>query len=352
MERRSSTSGTTRRLFGSWKSLLGFAISGVALWYVFRDQDPAALLREVRRARPLPFAAGTVIATAVFWIRAWRWKALIDPIKPTAFRSRFAATTIGFMGNNLFPWRFGEVMRTFALSKAESMPFVAALTTLVLERMLDGLTAMGLLFLSVGMSGLPGLRGDSELANNIQRAGIVLFAVLVAFAVVILWPPASRRLADGAIARLPARFRQRASAAAHGFLDAAGALRSGRLMARAIGWSIVYWTFNALGFWFAMHAFGLDYSYAAALFFQGILVIAVSAPSAPGYFGLYEAAASAVLVGMWGADATTSNAFAAAYHLAGYIPVTVIGLWYAHRLGMHPGRDAVPDTAVNVATDG
>jgi uncharacterized protein (TIRG00374 family) len=356
MERRARTRSRTRRLYGSWKAVVGFIVSGAALWFVFRDQDAGALIREVGQARPLPFAAGAFIATAVFWIRAWRWKALVDPVAPTSFRSRFAATTIGFMGNNVFPWRVGEVMRPLALARAESLPFVASLTTLVLERILDALTVMGLLFLSMSLPGLPGLGGSDQFADRIQRVGVVMFAALVAFVAVIVWPTLSRRIADALVARLPARFRPRARAAAHGFLDAAGALRNVHLMSRAVAWSIVLWMFNALGFWFAMRAFGLHYSYTAALFFQGILVIAVAAPSAPGFFGVYELAAAAVLVGMWGADATTSNAFAAAYHLAGYIPVTAIGLWYAHRLGVRPdvadSESTTPEPAVRVAHEG
>jgi hypothetical protein len=284
----------------------------------------------------------------VFWIRAWRWKALIDPVRQgTSFRSRFAATTIGFMGNNVFPWRMGEIMRPLALARAESMPIVASVTTLVLERMLDVLTVMGLLFLSMTLPGLPSLGGSEQFAARLHQLGMLLLAGLVVLSGMVVWPAASTRIGNAAVSRLPARVQPAAMSAVTGFLAAVGGLRDPKVMFRAVAWSLVLWLVNAVGFWFAMKSFGLNYSFTAVLFFQGILVIAVAAPSAPGFFGVYELAAAAVLVGMWGADATTSNAFAASYHIVGYIPVTVMGLYYAHRLGVSP-REAVGPPGVLV----
>ena len=343
--------GTGSRSFLSWKAFVGFAVSGVALYFVFRDQDLGALVREVGQARPLPFAIGAFIATAVFWIRAWRWKALLDPVRPgTSFRSRFAATTIGFMGSNVFPWRVGEIMRPLALARAERMPIVVCVTSLLLERSLDVLTVMGLLFLSMVLPGLPGLGGSEQFAGRLQQLGSALLAGLLVLSALIVWPALSARAAHAVISWLPARARPAATAGVNGFLAAVGALRQPGVLVRAVWWSLVLWLVNAAGFWFAMQAFGLNYSFTAVLFFQGILVIAVAAPSAPGYFGVYELAAAAVLVGMWGADATTSNAFAAAYHIAGYIPVTLIGLFYWHRQGMTPNEALAPVALVPAST--
>ncbi len=324
-----------------WKAIIGFVVSGVALWWVFRHQDLAALVRKVGSARPLPFALATVAATAVFWIRAWRWKALLHSVNPdTSFRSRFAATTIGFMGNNVFPWRLGEVMRPIALSRAERLPLVACITSLVLERLLDILLLMGLLFLSMGLPGLPAIAGSEQFTARLRTVGLILCAGLVLVAIIALWPALIARLARALLARAPARLRGVGMAAVDSFIGALRGLREPGVLLRAGGWSVVLWLVNAAGFWLAMRAFDLRYSFTAGLFFQGILALAVAAPSAPGFFGVYEFAAAAVLVGMWHADATTTNAFAAAYHIAGYIPVTVIGLYYAERLGVKPPRAA------------
>ena len=326
------TKGRRGRLL-DWKAVLGILISAAALYYVFKDQDLRALLHEVRSANPFYLFWATFAATFVFWIRAWRWKALLDPVREgTSFNSRFAATTIGFMGNNVFPARVGEFMRVIALARAEKIPIVTSATSLVLERMLDAFTVIALLFISMLLPGLPATAAGSGFGGKAAILGAAVTALLVVLCIFVLWPQSAVRAAEKMVRPLPVRARRPIIDGLEAFLLGAAALRSPRVLARAGAWSIVLWLVNALGFWLAFRAFGLPYSFTAALFFQGALVVAVSAPSAPGFFGVYEYVALIVLVNMWGADPTKTNAFAASYHIAGYIPVTLIGLYYAWRL--------------------
>jgi glycosyltransferase 2 family protein len=329
----------SRKRLLDWKAALGIVISAAALYWVFKDQDLGDILAEVRQANPVYFSLATFCATFVFWIRAWRWKALIDPVRTgTSFRSRFGATVIGFMGSNIFPARVGEFMRPLALSRAEGLPVVACFTSIVLERMLDALTVIGLLFLSMTLP-LPSLRGAEKHMGNAQTIGLamlVLLAVLIAF---VIWPRRAVRIAERMVAPLPAKVQRPIIDSLEAFLKGASALRNPTVLLRAGSWSIALWLVNAIGFWLAFKAFGLPFNLNAALFFQGLLVVGVAIPSGPGFFGVYEGWARVVLVSMWGANATTANAFAAAYHIAGFIPVTVIGLYYAHRFGIS-ARDA------------
>lgn len=326
------TKGRRRRLL-DWKAAVGILISAAALYYVFKDQDLGALLHEVRSANPFYLFWATFAATFVFWIRAWRWKALLDPVREgTSFSSRFAATTIGFMGNNVFPARVGEFMRVIALARAERIPIVTSATSLVLERMFDAFTVIALLFLSMVLPGLPATGEGAGYAWQAIVLGAAVTALLIVLCVFVLWPRAAVRAAEKMVSPLPTRVRRLIIDGLEAFLLGVAALRNPRVVVRAGVWSIVLWLVNAAGFWIAFHAFGLPFSFTAALFFQGVLVVGVAAPSAPGFFGVYEGVAKVVLVGMWGADPTTTNAFAASYHLAGFIPVTLIGLFYAWRL--------------------
>ena len=58
----------------------------------------------------------------------------------------------------------------------------------------------------------------------------------------------------------------------------------------------------------------------------------VAIPSAPGFFGTWHTAAQIGLVGPYGVDETQALAFATGYHLGGFIPITVLGFYYAWRL--------------------
>ncbi|MEO5510708.1 MAG: lysylphosphatidylglycerol synthase transmembrane domain-containing protein [Longimicrobiales bacterium] len=343
--------GTSRRGLLDWKAGLGIAISIAGLYWVFKGQDFGLIVSEVKQADPFYFSVATICATAVFWVRAWRWKSLLESVRPgTTFRSRFAATTIGFMGNNIFPARVGEFLRAVAISRTEKLPMVGCFTSIMLERMFDAFTVLGLLFLSMTMP-LPALRGAEEHTNRALLIGLVMLVMLVLLLGFAIWPTRAVNFAERAVKPFPARVQRPIVDALEAFLKGANALRNPRLLARAGSWSIILWLVNGIGFWFAFKAFSLPFNLNAALFFQGLLVFGVAIPSGPGFFGVYEGWAKIVLIGMWSADETTSNAFAIAYHIAGYIPVTVIGLYYASRLGISAKQAADSEDVVEKAVE-
>jgi hypothetical protein len=321
----------------AWKAALGVLISGLALWYTFRGVDLGEVWADIRRARPVLFLLSSAAATGVFWIRAWRWKVLLDPVSPgTTFRSRFAAVTIGFMGNNLLPARVGEFARAYALSRMTTVPVVASFGSLVLERVLDGVFVIGLLFVAMALPGFPDFSGGQFTYMWVVRSvGVTVLLVVAALAVLVFWPAGTIRRLEWAAARLlPVRLARPVVDACEAFLAGVSALRRPRLMLQALAWSAVLWLFNAVGFWIGFAAFDLDLGYVAALFFQSVVALFVSVPSAPGFWGIFELAADVVLVGLWGQAEVRALAYAVGFHLAGFVPVTVLGLWYAWRLGL------------------
>jgi glycosyltransferase 2 family protein len=82
---------------------------------------------------------------------------------------------------------------------------------------------------------------------------------------------------------------------------------------------------------------GIDAPFSAALFVQGVVVIGVSLPSTPGYFGPFEFAAKVSLV-LYGVSESLTVAWALTYHILSLIPITVIGLYYLARSGMRLGE--------------
>ena len=71
----------------------------------------------------------------------------------------------------------------------------------------------------------------------------------------------------------------------------------------------------------------------------GIVLIAttmaITVPSAPGYVGTYHAAAVYVLVNIFGAGLTESQAFAVLIHAIGFIPLVFIGFGYFLSSSIH-----------------
>ena len=65
----------------------------------------------------------------------------------------------------------------------------------------------------------------------------------------------------------------------------------------------------------------------------GVVALGVSVPASPGYFGVIQGCFIAVLSGL---SDQQEAVFAASvyYHLANYIPVTLLGLYYFNRSGL------------------
>jgi glycosyltransferase 2 family protein len=327
-----------RRAWGGWKAVVGLLISAVLLYFAFRNEDPRAIYEEIRGSNIAMLLAATAAATFVFWIRAWRWKAIVEPIFPeTTFRARFAAVNIGFMGNNLLPARLGEFLRAYALTRMEPVPLVASFGSLVVERLLDGIMVVGFLLVAVVLPGFPGFIGGGDFDLTRIATPLATF-VAAGFAVLfglVLYPERSVAIAERTIVRaLPSRARRPVVDGLVAFLAGLGVLRDPWRLARAFSWTIGLWLFGAFSFWLAFEAFRLDLPFTAAIFFQSVIALAVSVPSAPGFFGPWEAAAKFVLSDVWGIDSARALGFAIGFHLAGFVPVTLMGLYYAWSIGL------------------
>ena len=320
----------------SWKSVLGLSISVLLLWWVFRGEDLGAIAAEVVAADPWWLLASVFVATSGYLLRAMRWKVLLTPVRSRiGLRPRFAATTIGFMVNNLLPARAGEFARAWSLARMEKMRTSTCLASLAVERLFDGIMVVTLLVVSLS---LPGFRADSELAGEQVGGAVagflaVLAIVVLAVVLVLARPDMARAVAGPLASRLPGAAGDKALSILDGLIEGLGALRSPVLVVRAAAWSLVFWLWHSASFWLGFRAFGIDAGYAEALFLNGITALAVALPSAPGFFGPFEAAVRVALVEVLGVGENPALAFAVGYHITTFIPVTVIGLWYFWRGG-------------------
>ena len=357
-------SGATSRRRGilDWKGVLGLVISAAALYFTFSRMDLRGVMSELRAADPFLFILSSAAITGVFWIRAWRWRIILAPVADVPFRSRFAAVTIGFMGNNLLPARIGEFMRAYALSRTDPVPIVASFASLLIERIFDGILVIALLFIAMAMpdfppfSGsqaidLPGVDATITISGLARSLGVIIIAALLVIGMLVAFPRRAVRGLESAVRVLPRKVRRPIVDALEAFLSGSGVLRNPKLLLGIAAWSLFLWIYNAVGAWVAFRAFGFELPFTAALFLQSAIALAVSIPSAPGFVGPYHGMVVFVLASLWGAPAEQAGAFAIGFHLAGFIPVTIIGLYYAWRTGLSLGEVRESEEIVEVAVE-
>lgn len=344
------------RPYLDWKGLVGILLSIGLLVWAFRGVDLGELVARTREADPWLLALAGIVATLVFPLRALRWGPILRPVHPTSrFHPRFAATCIGFMANNLLPARVGEFARAYALSRLETVRTSASFGSLVAERIFDGLTVVGLLLVSLAWPTFPEFSGR-DFGGAARLLGLGLVAAFVLLIFMVGAPERSVRIFRATLGRiLPTSVRRPIADALEAFLGGIGAIRDWRLVIRTVAWSLVVWGTGAVGFWLGFRAYGLDVPFVGAVFLQSVIALAVSLPSAPGFFGLFEAGARIGLVEVWGIESSRAVAFALGFHIAGFIPITVLGLVYVWRLGLSwrevETSEEVVETAVETRTD-
>jgi hypothetical protein len=317
--------GGSRRILSA---LLGIAISAGLLVWALRGVDLAEVGTRLRAARPLPLVAAALLATLSFPLRVVRWRYLLRRDDGGTFPAMplWHAVAMGFMANNLLPFRAGELVRVYTASRLTDARFGAVLTSIAVERIFDGLTVVGLLSVGLLVSDLPSdvALGGVSLAHAAQVSGALAACALVVAALTVTFPLAAERAIRQV---LPAgRVTDRVVSAIEGIRQGLSALRSPGRLAGVILWSLGLWTMNAASFWIAFAAFGIPVDYAGALVLQGVLVIGISVQFSPGYVGQFEAAIVAALA-LYGVGNEIASSYAIAYHAVTFLPIVLLGFW-------------------------
>lgn len=307
---------------------VGLAISGVLLYWALKDVAWHEVRRYISTAHLSWLLASVVVATLTFLLRVVRWRLLLRASDGTSLPvvPLWHATAIGFMGNNVLPFRAGELMRSYAATRLTGARFAAALSSVAVERAFDGLAVVALLVLGLFTAGLPSdvAVGDVPISRIATGAGIVMVAALLAGLAVVLAP----RLAERAIRTIVPSdtVATRLVAIVEGVRHGLSALRSPLRVLYVAGWSLVLWLVNAVSFWLMFQAFELPVNFAAALVLQGVLVFGIAVPSTPGYVGVFEFAIKSVLL-LFAIDPDRAIAYAVTYHVTTFMPIVVLGAW-------------------------
>ncbi len=336
------------------KALLGVVITAVLLWWALRGVSIAEVWSNIRQANFWLLGASVFVATFGFFIRALRWKILLEPVGvPTSVRSRFAGISIGFMANNVLPARIGEFVRAYAFSRLEPVTASAAFGTLVVERFMDGVVLLLFLLLPALTAGFPA--GDALSAgfgaSMLRFAVVGVLSVLVVLVAMAALPDRVLSLARWTGGHAPARIASPIVRGLETFLDAVAIMRSPKLVFLGLAWSFLFWGWHAISFWLGMLAFGIDTGFISAVFVEAVVGFGVALPAAPGFVGTFHAAAKFALSDVYGVAEPASLAFAFGYHFGGWIPITAIGFWYAWRLGLTLGEVGAAEDRVEDELD-
>jgi uncharacterized protein (TIRG00374 family) len=318
-----------------WQFWLGVMISVLFVWLALRGLNLDEFWGAVQKANYIWLLPGIGVYFIGVWVRAWRWHFLLKPIKEIPTKTMFPITTIGYMGNNIYPARAGEVLRAVILKRKEGVSVSASLATIIVERIFDGVVMLAFVF--VNLPELAALTTASGFVGNIQQVAVIgtgiFLAALIVFLLAAMFPLVTMQIALQGIRLLPERMHIRVIGLANRFLDGLASLRSPLNVLMVFFTSVVIWLLETVKYWFVMHAFDFTVSFFALMLLNGLVNLATTIPSAPGYIGTWEAVTKAVLVAFL-VDPESALGYAVVLHVALWFPITALGAYFLAKEGI------------------
>jgi uncharacterized protein (TIRG00374 family) len=234
---------------------------------------------------PLAVVEAVLASTNPFWvvvailvyivdvsIRTWRWQIMLRPIAPTPYPTVARALLIGYGLNTIIPARLGELFRAEFLEKIARLSCIWALTSIVIERLFDGVTVV--VCLGIGLLLGSATSEDARMLIQVLVVGGILFGLGIFTAFFLAGPVASRVFTS--FPRLSAQV----ETAQRGF----EILRTRRTLEIAAATFIIYIP-DALSLWCIVKAVGLGLSFANTLVLVGAVSLSTFVPAGPAFLG-------------------------------------------------------------------
>ena len=323
-----SESPSRPRRFLNWKTLLGILVSVTGFYLGFRKFNGADFIDSLKETNLLLFVAAMALMVFQVFLRSIRWRYLILPLKQAPLKHVFGAQMVCYFGNHVFPLRFGEILRSYALNKSTDISIVSIFGTVVIERLLD--VIFFLILLPVTILAFASVWPDWIRWSGMAAAGVMLVLIIL----LLFFRRYGERLDDYLDGKMARSRHRKLVQPIRNFLEGLQTLRRTPHLTLIVGMTLIIWIVSILNVWvagLAVHVF-FSFQNLLLLFFVTSAIIAV--PSAPGYVGTYHAGAIGILLFM-GYELSQAQVIAVILHAVGYISLTSIGFAYFLKYHIH-----------------
>jgi uncharacterized protein (TIRG00374 family) len=154
---------------------------GCLIWSL-RDVRLGALLDDLATMNWWWVALAVVADIAVYCWHAWRWSLLLHPIEPVSFWRTVRAIYVGLFANEVLPFRAGEVLRCYLISRWTALPFSVSLSSALIERIFDGIWLCLCLMVTLRIVRQPGHMRPLVISESVLTIAVLFGVGLLAVA--------------------------------------------------------------------------------------------------------------------------------------------------------------------------
>lgn len=323
----------TSSLRKSLKFIVLFLFAVFLFWFFGRNLDWREVGESLRQANPYYIAAATAIICLGYFLRAMRWKVLLEPITESSIKELFATTTVGFAAV-FFVGRMGEIVRPMWLPMRDKrVRPSAALVTLGLERIFD-LAAL-FCFFSINLIWFEPPAGREREFGYVKLVGtLMLVGSVLGFTGLYFYQSFAPRfigwfeeISDKKF--VPKRIRKLLISLLRQLAASLKILKNWREIFWVVFWTALLWLSIAVPTWFVILAFDLPVkiTLSGALFVMGWAAIGSLIPTPGGAAGAFHAVTAGGLIFL---NISTKDAAAVSIvmHLVYFAPALLFGFYY------------------------
>ncbi|MGB3701408.1 MAG: lysylphosphatidylglycerol synthase transmembrane domain-containing protein [Anaerolineales bacterium] len=294
--------------------LPGLIISTIAVLLLIRFSNWSEILQAISQINLAWLFPAILFFIASVGLRAWAWMILLQ--KKVNYGRVYLTLNEGYLLNNIFPFRLGELGRAFILSKTTKLSAFFVLSTIVIERTYDLAIAAGLL-----LATLPYVfaieRGQSIAVAVLV---IVILGLFGMFALARNRHWIKSKLDDFSLQKFV--IRDRIVPRIDSFLSGLGVLAKWDQFLLSVLLMVLGWIFGGLELIFLSQSFGVDLEIWMVGFILGMISLGIAIPSAPAGLGVFEVAA----VGAFSLLGLSTSAGLAIAFVSHFISITFTGL--------------------------
>jgi glycosyltransferase 2 family protein len=308
--------------YGRW--LPGFIISAAALYVVSRVTN----WEELKLAFSSVQVGYLILAETLFIVaiamRGLAWKILLNG--KASVKQTFFMINIGYLLNNILPFRVGELARAVFLGKDTGLGMVNVLSTIVIERSYDLAISASFVLTTLPMVlGLSWAGTAAMITLILVCVGLfTLYLVARNYAMVEGWfekwgehsPIISKYI-------LPQ---------VKNFLNGLSVLTRPSQFILSLLLLVATWLMTAGEYYIMMRCFVPQAIYWWPIFAVGILALGIALPSAPAAVGIWEGSMVVALT-LLGVSATTALAYGILMHFLHFVLNGLLGLYGLFREG-------------------
>ena len=292
--------------FNLFKVVLSFSIGIFLVYYSLSDFEVELFFESISRANISLIFFSMIILLLSIQFRAIRWKFILN--KKIKVNDLYKAQLVGYMGNNIFPLRFGELLKSFYVEKKNNISRYEVLGSVFIERFLDFL-GLGFLFLLLLKTNWVDLIDSSYRISLFFIFLASILALLISFYL-------NRNFENSFINILPSPIKK--------ILVGFSSIQSKNLFLLFV-LTILIWCSYILVVYLVQYSFSLNLSYHQTVLLLLISTLALSIPGLPGNIGTFESSVVYTL-GMFGI--VDNFGFGFILHSVSFIPYTLFGIFY------------------------